>query len=421
MCNPLPSATASCWLHCRLVLAAALLCVLSSSVVAQATNPAYLSDMPSVERVKAEIKGSDPTDTLARQVAVFTYLSQYIQRIKYNRTVSGPYTPDEQRVMGAYSLAAYQITQAYAKSHTPEEAKAFERLHGRYEMDSAFYNDWSKQLIGTQTAAAYKGAERGLAATAKAQLDEQKRANEEARAATGGANGGFSNDPGRVASRRCLELGGSELQCLGQGLSTGVLGLFGMSQSPVVQGPSYTGLTLTGQFKSGNGIDAEFNDRTVSLIHCGKLVPDPHAYTIQRNGSEILIHVRNSPSSLSFVLGPDGRLRGPASAEVAGRVITGYSRVWVPNPVTPGHYESHTQTSHEELAPYEAAPYAGSGDLTRNGSTCDLATTTTKSTWVPGSGGGGTTNRYRVMPPKPKPARSGLCCPVRLRQLTAAR
>ena len=118
------SRAASCLLRLRLMLLAALLGLPYVNALAQAKNTSYTSDMPSVERVKAEIKGSDPTDTLARQVAVFTYLSAYIQRIKYNRTYSGPYTPDEQRLIGAYDLAAYQISQGYAKSHTPDEAKA---------------------------------------------------------------------------------------------------------------------------------------------------------------------------------------------------------------------------------------------------------------------------------------------------------
>src|SRR5258708_1139771 len=104
-------------------------------VLAQAAGSDYTQDLPSVERVKAEIKGSDPTDTLARQVAVFTYLQTYIERIKYNRTVRGEYTPGEARARAAYSLAAYQISQDYAKTHTPEQAAAFERLHGQYEMN----------------------------------------------------------------------------------------------------------------------------------------------------------------------------------------------------------------------------------------------------------------------------------------------
>src|SRR5207245_2515332 len=148
--------------------AIALVCSTSGSAAqpknatAQAASPDYTNDLPSVDRVKAEIKGSDPTDTLARQVAVFTYLQAYVQRIKYNRSYSGPFTPGEQRVIAAYSLAAYQMSQDYAKTHTPDEAKAFERLHGQYEMNSDFYKDWSKRLIGPQTAAAYKGAETGL-------------------------------------------------------------------------------------------------------------------------------------------------------------------------------------------------------------------------------------------------------------------
>src|ERR1700716_386208 len=130
--------------HPRLILLAALLPRACAPVRAQPASPDYTNDLPSIERVKAEIKGSDATDTLARQVAVFTYLQAYVERIKYNRTVSGPYTPGEQRVIAAYSLAAYQMSQAYAKPHSPDQAKAFERLHGQYEMNSDFYKAWSK-------------------------------------------------------------------------------------------------------------------------------------------------------------------------------------------------------------------------------------------------------------------------------------
>src|SRR5260370_23748133 len=159
-----PSVTTPFSLHACLILLAALLCLACGNALAQAAGSDYTNDLPSVERVKAEIKGSDPTDTLARQVAVFTYLPTYIERIKYNRTVSGEYTAGEARARAAYSLAAYQISQDFAKRHTPEQAAAFERLHGQYEMNGAFYRDWSKLLIGPQTAAAYKGAEGGLAA-----------------------------------------------------------------------------------------------------------------------------------------------------------------------------------------------------------------------------------------------------------------
>ena len=59
-----------------------LVCTAGFAAFAQTPGSDYTNDLPSVDRVKAEIKGSDATDTLARQVAVFTYLSEYIKRIK---------------------------------------------------------------------------------------------------------------------------------------------------------------------------------------------------------------------------------------------------------------------------------------------------------------------------------------------------
>src|SRR6266702_3513033 len=189
-----PSVTTPFSLHARLILLAVLLCLACTSVLAQTASPDYTNDLTSVDRVKAEIKGSDPTDTLARQVAVFTYLQAYVQRIKYNRSYSGPFTPGEQR------------------------------LHGQYEMNSDFYKDWSKRLISPQTAAAYKGAETGLAAAGQRRYDQAmadyKRDSAAQQAADKQIYGtqGLSNDPTAVATRRCLELGGSSVGCMGKGL-----------------------------------------------------------------------------------------------------------------------------------------------------------------------------------------------------------
>src|SRR6266699_6166351 len=211
-----------------IIILAAILCLPASIVLAQAASADYTNDLPSVERVKAEIKGSDATDTLARQVAVFTYLVSYIDRIKYNRTVRGDFTPGEQKMMGAYRLAAYQTSQDYAKTHAPAEAAAFERLHGQYEMNDGFYKDWSKRLIGPQSAAAYKGAEAGLAASGQKHYEQEmadyKRDSAAQQAADKQISGtqGLSNDPTAVATRRCLELGGSNAGCMGKGFKSGL-------------------------------------------------------------------------------------------------------------------------------------------------------------------------------------------------------
>src|SRR5690348_13171509 len=82
-------------LRLLLLFFTAVLCLACPSAFAQAApaSGAYTNSLPSVERVQAEIKGSDSTDTLARQMAVFDYLDQYIETIKYNRVgPRGSYT-----------------------------------------------------------------------------------------------------------------------------------------------------------------------------------------------------------------------------------------------------------------------------------------------------------------------------------------
>src|SRR5258708_29923412 len=225
---------------------------------APAASSDYTNDVPSIERVKAEIKGADPTDALARQVAVFTYLVSYIDRIKYNRTVDGPFTPGEQKMMGAYRLAAYQMSQDYAKTHAPAEAAAFERLHGQYEMNDVFYKDWSKRLIGPQSAAAYKGAEAGLAASGQKHYEQEmadyKRDSAAQQAADKQIFGtqGLSNDPTAVATRRCLELGGSSVGCMGKGFTSGLMDLigFGAEAQEEFTGPGKAGVVLSGVYKN---------------------------------------------------------------------------------------------------------------------------------------------------------------------------
>lgn len=301
-------------------------CIACSEALAQAASADYTADLPSVERVKAEIKGSDPTDTLARQVAVFTYLQVYVQRIKYNRTVRGPYTPGEQRVMGAYSLAAYQISQDYAKSHTPDEAKAFEHLHGQYEMNSDFYQDWSKRLIGKQSAAAYKGAEAGL--TASHQRFEEQIQRDMAPMQPKTNAQGLSNDPTAVATRRCLELGGNSIACMGKGFGAGLMGLVGLDTTKSLLGPSRAAVVLSGVYHNrGTLANINFSSDSAAIQDCGKLVADGHGYTIRKSPNSLEVLIQNEPRPIVLSMRPDGALAGPGLVDVKGRIIVGYHTV----------------------------------------------------------------------------------------------
>jgi hypothetical protein len=304
-----------------------LLLLLVLAINAPGAAAQGLSDMPTVERIKAEIKGSDPTDTLARQTAIFSYLVRYVDRVKYSRTVTGPFTPEEQKLYDGYRLAAYQIDQDYRKTHTPAEVEAFGHLEGKYEFDSEFYKDWSSRLIGKQSAATYHAAERELGARQQAHIAAEKRTNDEAQARTTNAQG-LSNDPTAVATRRCLELGGSNIACMGKGFGTGFMDMIGLGKSQMEQmtGAGPAGVVLQGLFKSnGTKTTLGFNTTGVAFGSCGSLDQAGAGYTIEKRPGAVRILVHNQPAPFTLAMRPDGGLVGPGPVDVLGSVIVGYS------------------------------------------------------------------------------------------------
>jgi hypothetical protein len=351
------------------VMLAACICIACAGALAQAASPDYTADMPSVDRVKAEIKGSDPTDTLARQVAVFTYLSEYIKRIKYNRTVRGPYWDSEARVMGAYDLASYHISQDYAKSHTPDEAKAFEHLHGRYEMNPDFNADWNKLLMGPQSAAAYKSAESQLAATGQAHYEKEMQQYKQDRAAQQAADKQIfgtkelSDDPTAVATRRCLELGGSSLACVGKGFGAGLMDMIGFNAEAqeALTGPGRAGVVLSGLYKNpATTATLSFGADNVSLDGCGKLVADGHNYAIAKRPGSLRVTVENEPHPFVLTMRPDGGFTGPGLIDVKGRIIIGYHTETTTWTHSDGSYAGTTSAQVADYAPATARCSIGS-------------------------------------------------------------
>jgi hypothetical protein len=362
---------------------------------AQGAGANNLADMPSVDRVKNEIKGSDPVDTMARQVAVFTYLQQFVERIKYNRTVRGPYTAEEGNLLAAYSLASYQITQAYAKSHSPAEASAFDRLHWKYESGEA--SDWAAQLMGKQSTAAYKGAQSGLAAIAKAHFDEERRVNEEAVARQKelkehpqeSPDSHYATDPGSVAARHCIESGRSETECLGEAFKVGMKDLMGGDPLEGMVPATPAGLRLTGQYVAGQ-FGLQFRQDSV-ILGCGKLVPQTLQYNVQRSGLQITVTIPISPKPLVLSF-KDNKLTGPGPIAVDGLVPIGGM---TDTASTTYELQSQTSTTQRQISALEAPNY-GVGEVHQNGMEYSVDQQTTSSSWVPA-----TTHHYSV-PTAPK-------------------
>jgi hypothetical protein len=306
-------------------------------------DPPYLNDMPSIELVKKEIQGKDATDTLARQVAVFTNLGTVVRSFSLagNRY---DLTPDEAKITGKYSLAAYEMEQNYKKTHTAAEADAFYHLHGHYElMDPALDQEMRAKLFSTAFLQQLASADKTWLQALQAHNEQEKRASEEAANAAKGGSPFIRNDPGTLAARRCVELGGNELKCMEEAFWTGLTDLGGGAIADILHptgGPHFAGVVMNGWYRGAAGPRLSFGAESVLLDSCGELVPDNHAYTVTKKPNQLLINVQSQPTPIVFSMGSDGRLIGPGSIDVKGRIIVGHQDVYVP-PVAGGSDVGH--------------------------------------------------------------------------------
>jgi hypothetical protein len=303
-------------------------------VFAQTTNPPYLAGFPSVDKVKSEVHGSNAVDTIARQVATFDALSKLLQKMR------GPngFLADERRLFGDYYTAQQDVALKGTEKFSDADMATYRQSLARYSGDPAFAD----------------GALSLLSPAARAQVGQP------AGAATAQARGGGSppagqtgnpqfarNDPGTVAARRCLELGGSDLECIAKGFTTGLGDLTGINNNPLIAGNKPRGIRLGGTYKTVGGETLGFNEDQVNVASCGKLEPQGSNYSVTKRADALQVEIATAPKPLVVTLGADGRLTGPASFMLDGQVIVGYRNVWVEtrrvsdNTVVPGsgHYE----------------------------------------------------------------------------------
>ena len=111
-----------------------------TSRAAQSRDPPYLSGMPAVERVKAEIKGTDPVDTAARQAGGFWQLRQVIYDMALSQHRNDrQVTPDEKRLADNYYAAYYNVWQPIEKTLSQDRPRLF-KLQG-YTADREFLGE----------------------------------------------------------------------------------------------------------------------------------------------------------------------------------------------------------------------------------------------------------------------------------------
>jgi hypothetical protein len=106
------------------------LAVAQPAVVNRSLNPAYLGEMPSVDRVLLEIKGADPQETAARQMGAFIQLGRMIADMSGGRR---DLTPDEQTIRRGYQAARAAIQSKLPEQNLDRALRGYDTSRGFQE------------------------------------------------------------------------------------------------------------------------------------------------------------------------------------------------------------------------------------------------------------------------------------------------
>ncbi|HET9159612.1 MAG TPA: hypothetical protein VFN88_03295, partial [Caulobacteraceae bacterium] len=306
----------------------------------------YTRDLPSVQRIRTELKGDNEADTLARQVSVLVYLPYYVDRIRVARGYNAQYTPAETQLIKDAYAAQTQMQADFKKSHSAAEFDAWYRTEQRYEVMNAL--QWITQLAGQGAKDTYRGAEVSLAQSYQRHEEDLQRQFQQAQ---NGPSRGIAGDPvldplgifakgeaDRVKDpelRRCLELGSSLQACEGanmlEGFGTLLFGGFLQPAKKEQPNPAseVAGIVYAGAFQGRPGqaslrLETAVNGGGGVIVGCGKLVDtiyDAHPYTVRRGpGGQIQLIMANGPGPIALAVQPDGGLLGPGLVAVQGRV-----------------------------------------------------------------------------------------------------
>jgi hypothetical protein len=321
-------------LACAIMVGASL----APNLLAQATNPSYIAEFPSVDKVMAGEKAADPDTTAAQQMGAFTWLMNMILQLAGPRQfISGPggMTPDENNLRQAYNTALYKIQQSNPAKYNapgpmqqPKTSLTFRNQMIQQLFPPGFPAEYTKLLAQTNQQAAQlhqKAVEASAAQQKAAQAAQPKGPSmdqvlQQVQQQQQEAN----MDPATREMRRCVTSGRVMAVCTGNAMMNSVApGLNKMlsSLAPGTVGKEVTGPQMAGVFTGGDGWQLEFSGASVSLS-CEGLNPDSHAYSVSFANNLATLDIASTPKDV--VLSVNGNtLSGTSAVTVNGRVYLG--------------------------------------------------------------------------------------------------
>jgi hypothetical protein len=318
------------------VQAAAIVLLVRSDLAAQALNPAYLREMPPVERVLSDQQTADTAETAARQMGALLQLKKMIE------DAAGPrffdrrtgLTSDESRICQEYYTAYYRISQS------KEEYKKFTAMRG-YDIDPRVRDELFKRYFSPAFRAQAENANAAAKGRTQARLQADKQAAEammkgpnSPTPAVNQPNAGRTQTASALrptppknaeerAIRRCVSSGRLPATCTGNQL----LGAFSQMVGQVLPSAAKQpppGPEIAGVFGGAGGWRLDFIDGGV-LVSCSVLAPDQHGYTFDFKNNRAAIVIDTTPRPLILTLGPDGTtMTGPGPFVLDGVIVTGY-------------------------------------------------------------------------------------------------
>ena len=283
-----------------------LLATLSFPVTAQTTNPRWISEMPAPERILSEIKGKDAADTAERQMGAFKHLMEIIDSMAYgleHRFMPNKATPDEIRIKDLY-WKAYAVVWYQAKNKNDIYIHDGD-LHD--EMMEKFFSKGFRELLlksDNNRSAIY---------------DKHRKESEGVVLSIGP-----KDQPAAESVEDLLRKGLKKLSN-------------SMEPEPVTPG-----LSLRGYYKTPKFYANFWSDRFTQVGCSG--VNRNSTYTLERKGSQILIHIENDDDTVTLSFRPDLALVGPGALAIHGFVPGGSTTV-----TTPGEAQQVTTTKQVEM------------------------------------------------------------------------
>ena len=314
------------------ILASVLLLAIASPahLFAQATSPAYLAEMPTVEQVMKAMQTSDPDETAARQMAAFTHLKNMVEKLAGPRFPKNQLTPDENKYRQMYYTAWWKITQIKPQYQNPLAMRGLDySIKFRDELIekcfppgyAAQYRKLADQAIG-QNKAFHNEAEEARAREAARQQAEAQKAYDKLRADYEAKRVQAAQTPEQRALNRCITAGRLPASCMGNTLLGGFTQLIGQVLPSLAKQPP-PGPVMAGVFQGAGNWRLDFITDGV-LVNCSYLSPNQETYSVEFKDGQTHVIVNTTPKPLVLTLAPGGNLVAPGPIEIDGVIASGY-------------------------------------------------------------------------------------------------